>query len=55
MRSKKQNRLDDRPALDDRVEDLISDLVYYCACVIVRFSDDFYDDLHKNRLVEIGL
>ena len=49
MRSRNQNRLDDLPALGDLVKDLISDLVYYCACVIVTFSDDFYDDLHNNE------
>ena len=30
-----------RRALDDLVEEFIDDSVYNCACVIVRFSDDF--------------
>ena len=41
--------------LANLIEDLINDSVPYCACVIVRISDDFYDDRHENRLVEIHL
>ena len=37
------------------IDDLIHDSISYCACVIVRISDDFYDDRHDNRLVEIRL
>ena len=37
------------------IDDLINDSISYCACVIVKISDDFYDDRHENRLVEIRL
>ena len=37
------------------IEDLINDSVFYCACVVVRISDYFYDDRLENRLVEIHL
>ena len=37
------------------IDDLIDDSIPYCACVIVRISDDFHDDRHENRLVEIRL
>ena len=37
------------------IDYLINDSIFYCACVIVRISDDFYDDRYENRLVEIRL
>ena len=37
------------------IDDLINDSTPYCACVILKISDDFYDDRHENRLVEIRL
>ena len=37
------------------IDDLITDSIFYCACVIVRISDDFSDDRHESRLAEIRL
>ena len=55
MGSRNQNRQDIVERLAILTEDLINDSVFYCACVIVRISDDFYDDRHENHLVEIRL
>ena len=66
MRRRDQNRQEDCQNLDEKIKlvertlddllgDLINDSVFYCACVILKFSDDSYDNRPKNRLVKIGL
>ena len=55
MRSRNQNRQDIIKRSTILIDDLIDDSISYCACVIVRISEDFYDDRHENCLVEIRL
>ena len=55
MRSRNQNRLYIVKRSTILNDDFINDSISYCACVIVRVSDDFYDDRNENRLVEIRL
>ena len=37
------------------IEDPINNSVSYCACVVKKLSDDFYDDRCRSRRVEIHL
>ena len=49
MRSRSQN------CQDIVKRSTINYSVFCCACIIVRISDDFIDDRHENRLVEVRL
>ena len=50
--SRNQNRQD---IVNRSTKSLNQFNVFYCACIIVRVSDDFYDDRHESHLVESRL
>ena len=55
MRSRNKNRQGIVERLAILIGDFVNDSVFYCACVVVKILDDFYDDRHENHLVEIRL